>query len=556
MSNMFTPYTGKTENPLLFETFKPKLKKYRDSLTKSVLDVYKLPKEFIPKQEGADVTTIPKKVLSASEYKITELTATALEKQIVDGILSATEVFKAYVKRAAISHQLCNCLMQLYYKEGLERAQYLDEYYHRTGKPIGPLHGIPISLKEHCGFKGKITHSSFVSLIDNIEPKWALTVKELSDLGAVFYVRTTEPQCLMHICSVNNITGYCQNPKNTRLTPGGSSSGEGALIAMHGSAMGLGSDVGGSIRTPAAFCGVWGLRPTQKRLSIKDIPPKEDGIEEGVVFVLGPLAKCADDINLFMKSLISTSPWKHDSTLIPLPWRKVSTPKVSSLTIAICYDDGVCKPTPPILRGLHYAAEKLKKYGANVVEWKAIEVEKLMYTLGDFYNADGGMGLKKSLSASGEPVHPLTKIAMMWSCGENGVSVKTHQECTLVRDSYRNIYADAMTKNGIDYLLTPTYVSVAPRLGKDHWIGYTGLWNFLDFPGLVFPTGLSCDPKLDEADKNYKPRNEVEAYEYGLYNDATSFKGAPINLQLIGRRWFEEELVQAGKAIHAAITGA
>lgn len=87
----------------------------------------------------------------------------------------------------------------------------------------------------------------------------------------------------------------------------------------------------------------------------------------------------------------------------------------------------------------------------------------------------------------------------------------------------------------------------------DHYWGYTNLWNILDFPSIVFPTGLKCDPKLDPPETDFSARNEEEAYERDLYTDAESFKGAPICLQLVGRRWKEEELVRAGKILHATI---
>ena len=132
----------------------------------------------------------------------------------------------------------------------------------------------------------------------------------------------------------------------------------GALAAMKGSVFGLGSDIGGSIRCPAAFCGVWGLRPTQKRLSMKNCASACTGEAEGVCCVLGPIARSADDIDLFMDSIISQKPWDHDATGIPLPWRKVQEPGISTLTIAICYDAGVVKPVTPTLRGLNYAKHK------------------------------------------------------------------------------------------------------------------------------------------------------------------------------------------------------
>ena len=106
MSTIFNDYTGDTGNPALFETFKPKIQAYKNELEKSILKEYRIPAELIPKEDGADVTGIPKKVLSEKEYEITESSATSLVKSMADGSLSATDVFKAFARRATIAHQL------------------------------------------------------------------------------------------------------------------------------------------------------------------------------------------------------------------------------------------------------------------------------------------------------------------------------------------------------------------------------------------------------------------------------------------------------------------
>lgn len=111
-----------------------------------------------------------------------------------------------------------------------------------------------------------------------------------------------------------------------------------------------------------------------------------------------------------------------------------------------------------------------------------------------------------------------------------------------------------MKKLGVDYILSPAYVSVAAKPETVHYWGYTNLWNILDFPNVVFPTGLKCDPLLDSPDTSFKPRSAVEAYERGLYDDAKNFKNAPISLQLTGKRWLDEELVEAAKLVHRVIT--
>lgn len=140
--------------------------------------------------------------------------------------------------------------------KALERARYCDEYRAKTGKPLGPLHGLPISVKEHIGMKGLNQNCGFIAWADRVAPEDALILTLLHNAGCVFYARTTEPQCLMHLETASNLYGVTVNPYNRSLTSGGSSGGEGALLGLRGSCLGIGTDIGGSIRSPAANCGV------------------------------------------------------------------------------------------------------------------------------------------------------------------------------------------------------------------------------------------------------------------------------------------------------------
>lgn len=548
---MFGVFHNTTENEKRFEEWKPKIQAYRDALNSGIKDEYKLPDELIPSNldSGIDVTEIPTKFLNAAELEITELSGCDLANRIAKGELSSVEVFKAFAKRATIAHQLTNCAMELFLDEGLKRAQELDEYYAKTGKTVGMLHGIPMSVKEHYNFKGKVTHSCYVAYLDNVTDNWSTTLHAFLKQGAVFYVRTTQPQSLMHLCSRNNITGVCRNPLNTSLTPGGSSSGEGAIAAMKGSVFGVGSDIGGSIRCPAAFCGVWGLRPSQKRVSIKNIGPEGLVVQESVIPVLGPLARSAQDINLFMKAYTAAKPWEEDACIIPIPWREVAKPELKSLKIAIIYDDGVVKPTPPIIRGLKVAEEKLRAAGIEVVKWEPIHVKKLIESCYTLYTSDGNQAQKHKYSLSGEPLAPLTKAFLSFGCSDAGITVAENQQLNGFRDVCRQEYLDVMNSQGIDYILGPAYVSVATKPDLIKYWGYTNLFNILDYPNVVFPTGLKVDVKLDAVDNSHKPRNDIERYEYSLYNDAKEFAGAPIGLQLTGRRYFDEELVKASEVV-------
>lgn len=552
-TKILTTTVNTTENAELFETFKPKIEAYKKILKEAVLPEFCLPEELIPKFDGGNVIGIPEKILTESEIEITELKAVDLAAKIAKGDYTSVEVFKAYAKRGTAAHQLTNCGMQLFIDEGLKRAEELDEYFIKNGKTVGPLHGVPISIKEHYDYKGKITHGGYVSLIDNVSTETNKCVQILYDAGSVFYIRTTEPQSLMHLCSNNNITGLAKNPHNTNLTTGGSSSGEGAIAAMKGSALGLGSDIGGSIRCPAAFCGVWGLRPTQKRITMLPMVPAGEKVQELVGVVLGPLARSAEDLELFMKVQIDAKPWENDASIIPLPWRDIKELNANELKVAIVYDDNVVKPTPPIIRGLKHTSEKLKAAGVKVVEWESSGVAECIAACGNGYNGDSNYGQKKLLGGSGEPLCKLTTTALSFGCGDEGLSVKEYQSSTYTREFYRAEYLKQMASLDVDFIISPTYVSVAAEPETVHYWGYTNLWNILDYPNVVFPTNLKCDPNLDPVDTTYIARNDIEKYEYSLYDDPKKFEGAPISVQVTGRRWHDEETIKAAKLIESIV---
>lgn len=550
---MFGEYINNTEDPKKYELWVPKIKAYRERLQEGVKPEYSLPDYSLPSEEelerGIDARALAAKCLTGEEIEITSSSATDLVQRMATGQLTAVEVLKAFAKTATVAHQLTNCAMELFIDEGMKRAEELDAYFAEHGETVGPLHGLPVSMKEHYAFKGKIAHAGYVGKLDHVSDKDLAIVRDLYNLGAVFYVRTTEPQMLMHLCSNNNITGKCRNPCNTLLTPGGSSSGEGAIAAMNGSAFGIGSDIGGSIRGPAAFCGVWGLRPTTKRISLAGVANPYDDQSPDVVYpTLGPIGRNADDLSLCMKAIIDQNPWEKDPLVLPIPWKNVPEPEPKKLKIAVCYDDGFVRPTPPVLRALKTAKAKFEAAGVEVVEWKPLDVQKLVHTCYVSYNFDQNYGQKARLALSGEPVVHLSQKHLSFGLGDGPVSGLEVQRLVNIRDKYRCIYMDKMNEMGIDYILTPAYVSVAAKPETITYWGYTCLWNILDFPNVSFPSGLSVLLE-DRVDKSFKPRNEVEEYEYSLYTGPDDFVNAPIGLQLTGRRYADESVIQAAKVL-------
>lgn len=544
------------EDPEKFKKYVPKLEAYRQKLADNILPEYSTelpasPSELAHKQLNAVKYLHDEKLLTPQEFAITDSSATTIVQKVAAGKWSSVDVFKAFAKRATIAHQFTNCALDLFPQEGLERAQYLDEYYATHGKTVGPLHGLPISLKEQMNFKGKSTHASYVALIDNVPEKHGVTVQLLEDLGAVFFVRTNQPQTMMHLCSNNNFIGITKCPYNLALTSGGSSSGEGAIVSFGGTPMGIGSDIGGSIRGPAAFSGCFGLRPTTHRIS------KVGGVssgagQESVPAVEGPMARTVDDIELLMDAYINHGkPWATDCTVVRMPWRTVEQPQPESLTVAIMYDDGIVKPTPPIARGLREIAAKLTAAGVTVVEFKPIKTQLARDTVHKMYNCDGNYMQRKLLSDSGEPLLKLTKWSMNFGDGSKVYTVAENRQLNVIRDQLKQEYTDWLNKNQVDLLISPAYSNVAPRPEEIYNWSYTSLFNIIDLPTLTIQTGLFQDPavdKWDESHASYAFRSDLEKLELDNY-DPEKFVGAPIGVQLSGRRYEDEEVVAAGKTI-------
>ncbi|KAI7494486.1 fatty-acid amide hydrolase [Hortaea werneckii] len=276
-----------------------------DTQKNSLPAQWALPVDKLATKSSGHITSLPQTsgVLSDLELQMTEQDADSILRKY---LLSDWTRLIGNLNRISDGKQL-NFATEFLSNEALARADELDEYFARTGKLAGPLHGIPISIKEHLEVAGKITHAGFVSKISHVSDEDALIVKLLKDAGAVLHIRTNQPQSLMHLDCDNNITGRTLNPHNLRLTPGGSSGGEGASVGFRASVMGVGTDIGGSIRVPAAFNNCYGLRPTTLRNSNLGLYGINAG-QESIRGVAGPLGQSLNDLELFQKALLDQHP--------------------------------------------------------------------------------------------------------------------------------------------------------------------------------------------------------------------------------------------------------
>jgi amidase len=508
---------------------------YRDTTIKELSP----PAPHVPADVPKNVMGVSDKLLDPGLSAITNMPPENLVESLAEGNLSAVLVTTAFLHRAAVSQGLTNCVTELLSARALKRAEELDRYFKKNKRPIGPLHGLPISVKEHVGFEGLRCTTGYVSHWDVIAKEDGHILQVLHDAGAVFHCRTTVPQTMMHLETDSNLYGVTTNPHNTNLTSGGSSGGEGALIALHGSCLGIGSDVGGSIRSPASNCGVYGLKPTAFRLPTDGWGYMMAGADS-VETVLGPLSTSLPGLQIFMKTIVDSKPWLIEPALIPMPWRTYEMPQDRPLKIGVLWHDGVVHPHPPITRALKAVTERLKDTGIDVVNFAPYLHDEAWAILSSLYYPDGGEADTEDIAKSGEPWRPLSEWIIKDNPCVKKLSVGELAYWYEEREAYRKEYALHWNKHGIDALLCPVGPGVAPKHNTAKYWSYTSQWNLLDYPGVVFPV-CKVDKNVDRWEEDAKSLSGNDEDNRKLW-DPEEFHGAPVGLQLVGRR-FEDENV-------------
>uniref|UniRef100_A0A0B7K1B3 Amidase domain-containing protein n=1 Tax=Bionectria ochroleuca TaxID=29856 RepID=A0A0B7K1B3_BIOOC len=311
-----------------------------------------------------DVTSVPYTcgILTDAQLKITELTAVEIVRGLEARELKAVEVLEAFAARAAIAHQLVNCLTDWFFEEGLQQAEELDDLLDSGGKLKGPLHGVPIAVKDFHFLKGHPTTTGYVSKRNFVPEHDSALVATLRAAGAVFFCKTTMPQTGMALETASNLWGRTLSPFNIDLSAGGSSGGDAALVAMRGCPITPSTDMGGSIRVPAAFNGLYAIRPTADRVPKGGMDNINSTGQTTIQLSCGPICHSIGDLELLTKVINAYPHNKYDVTCAPIPWRNVDTLN-GKLAIGIMKWDGVVMPHPPILRALGHVKQVLERAG-------------------------------------------------------------------------------------------------------------------------------------------------------------------------------------------------
>ncbi len=298
--------------------------------------------------------------------------ATSLVKAIKNKKTSATELLKYFIDRHKRLDTKINAVVTTNFEGALKRAQKADEALSR-GETWGPLHGLPMTIKDNIEVAGMPTTYGSPMFRGYIPQKNADVVQSLLDAGAIIFGKTNIPLFGMDTQSFNDVYGQTNNPWDITKTPGGSSGGAAAALAAGLTGLEIGNDIGGSIRLPAHFCGVYGHKPTYNIVSMhggkKPWRTKHSNYPADLdLAVKGPLARSAEDLKLAMDVIVAPPSYQRKAIKIKLPDSRKS--KLKEFRVGLWIDDSLYPPDNDVGNCLQEMVTELTKAGVNLKDKK------------------------------------------------------------------------------------------------------------------------------------------------------------------------------------------
>ncbi|KAJ5676039.1 Amidase [Penicillium macrosclerotiorum] len=510
-----------------------------------------------PSKETVDVRPIAATsgILSERELEITGETydATSLATEIAKGTFTSVETVTAFCKRAAICQQICSALTEIFFADAIEKAKQLDEHFKQTGKTLGPLHGVPMTFKECFHVKGYDASNGYISRCFDPSTTTTPIIQLVEDAGAVIIAKTNVPQTMLVAECENNVFGRTRNPIVSHLTCGGSSGGEGSLSAFRGNALGIGTDVGGSIRLPAAYNNVYGYKPSVGILPFIGYAASGwTGVNTGIPAVLGPIAHSVRDIKLFTEVVRARQPWLFDPAIIPGVMESPIPAQDRKPIIGILHESGVT-PHPPVRRAIREAKLKVEAAGYETRDFTPLcpDFKEIREIASQLFTVDALSYQRRELARAGEPV-----VSSVTKFGFFDISRKTHEETwqwNTKKGEMQKKMLDAWQHLGIDVLIAPAapHAPVSPDNSTTEL--YTVVWNAVDYPAIIIPF-TKADPALDPKDDAFQPKHPMDQKIQALY-DPQLMAGAPVSLQLVAPRLQDAALLMYSEMLDKVLNG-
>ncbi len=337
-------------------------------------------------------------LITATDPALSGRAAHELARLIAAREVSARAVVAAHIARIEQVDGVLNAVVVRRFAEALAEADAADAAVTR-GDPVGPLHGVPVTVKESLALAGTAATFGLPGRRDQIDRVDDPYVARLRAAGAVVLGKTNVAQLLIAYESVNPVHGRTSNPWRPDRTPGGSSGGEAAIVAAGGSALGIGTDILGSVRVPAAFTGLAAFKPTAGRTpdaQRASIPPGQ----RAIVSQVGPLAGCVADVALAL-DVLTGSATPDGRPIDPLPaGDPLQVDPVAGLGVATWTSsptggDSVVTASRAITRAVGEAAAALTAVGTRAAEWTPPDVPHALGLVFGIMGADQGRGLRR-----------------------------------------------------------------------------------------------------------------------------------------------------------------
>ena len=486
---------------------------------------------------------------SARDNAIVSLSASELARQIRERNLSSVQVVQAFAAQIVRHNAIYNAIVLLDLDSALAQAQKADEALVR-GELWGPLHGVPITVKDTYATRGLRTTAGDPELANYVPETDAVAVSLLRRAGAIVLAKTNAATLAMDMQTTNALFGTTNNPWNTALTVGGSSGGCATAVALHMSPLSFGSDLAGSIRLPAAYSGTWGLRPTHGVVSFKGHVPPKPGEVDGVrtMAVLGPMANTVTDLELALSIL--AQPSAEDETVAPLrPGPKGRLP-VAGLRFAYMDELGGIPVSDEVKAGLQRVVDALRAAGATVVkaEPRDFSYERTWETWGALVGMQGGYDRSNLARQIGR------------AFAQKYVAAIPHQRRILDPISVEG-YMKALTEQAVqtnalerflgDYDAWIVPVSSLPPFPHHERSRTFGIFNVYDKPLKV----NRQDVPYYNVTQSYSTLFSVTEGPVVSMPSGQTANGLPIGLQLVGRRYEDWRLLAVAKAIEPVLDG-
>jgi Asp-tRNA(Asn)/Glu-tRNA(Gln) amidotransferase A subunit family amidase len=442
--------------------------------------------------------------------------------------VSPVELVKTHFTRIEKLNPAINAYVQLDQQRAIEQAQAAEAGV-QNGQAVGALHGVPISIKSSIEVAGLRCEAGTRLREGLVATGDAPLVRRLKAAGAIVLGMTNCPELLMAWETENVLYGRTNNPWDLSCTAGGSSGGESAAIAAGCSAGGVGSDGGGSIREPAHFTGICGLKPTPGRIPATGHFPNSVG-PFALTGVVGPMARAVSDVKVLFEAM--QGPDVGDPSAAPVPLRWPERANIKKLRVGYFEDDGRTPVTAETRDAVQTAAEALQHAGFTVEPFRPEGLEQARQLWWQYFGIAGGMLLRPLLKGHEDEIGPLLRQYMGWVNSEPSHTADSLLDAWIQRDLVRMKVFEQMQRYPI--LLCPVAAIPAFQPGERSWriegkdVKYLDAWtytewfNLLGNPAVSVPVGQSRE-------------------------------GLPIGVQLAARPWEEEILLSVAQELESQL---